>query len=108
MADNYRVPVTVPDVPANCVKVIEDLIAELDWAHGSLHTSAGNLQTFMGQAHGAVQNVATTSQGKATQALTDTWHYTQMDGNHAHTGMTGAASHLSDASTKLSTYLPAL
>ena len=61
--------IAYPDVPSDCVSKLNELITTITNASSHLNGSAGHVQNFMQQANGIVQNVATISQGKATQAL---------------------------------------
>ncbi len=108
LSPNRQVSISYPDVPSDMVSKLNDLITAINTTSSHLNGSSARVQTFMGQANGAVQNVATTSNGKATEALVETWFYSLSDGNQAHTGMSGVASHLNAATTTLNENLQTL
>lgn len=102
------VTIAYPEVPADLVTKLNDLITALNTTSTHLSQSGSRVQTFMGLADGAVKNVASISQGKTTQALVETWYYTTVDGNHSHTGMTGVAGHLSATIKTLEQHIKAV
>lgn len=103
-----KVKISYPEVPAKLVSNFSDLITALNTTGSNLNTSSGNIQSFMGQTNGAVQEVVNISMGKATTALSDTWNATNTDGNHAHSNLSGVAGHLSKAHGSLDQYTQAI
>lgn len=100
-----KVRVTYPDVPSDLVGKLNNLITAMSTTVGHLNNSSTSVQTFMGQTNGAIQHVGGISQGKATQALLETWLLSRSDMNQSHTGMSGAASHLNTTTTALTEHL---
>lgn len=103
-----KVRITYPDVPADLVSKFNDLQSVINTTSSHLNNSSNRVQTFMGQANGAVQHVAGISQGKATSALVETWFYSLSDGNQSHTGMSNTAAHLSTTTTAFDEHLQAV
>ena len=96
------VAISYPDVPPDLVGKLQELITALDRSSSTLNSSAERVQSFMGQANGAVQQVAAISQGNATQALVQTWSLSLTDSQQSQHGMNSAASHISTTTSALS------
>lgn len=105
---NRTISLAYPDVPANCVTKLCDLIATIESTSYHLNYSSDRIQEFMGQANRAVQEVLNISQGTGAQALAGTWYYSLSDSNQSHGGLSDAASHLSVAAGTLHDNLPSL
>lgn len=103
-----KVKITYPEMPANLVGNLNSLITALSSSSSDLNTYGGNVKGFMHQTGGAVQNVANISSGKTTRTLVDTWYYTTVDGNNAHTSMTTVSGHLNTPVSTLEQNLPAV
>lgn len=102
------VTIPYPDVPANLVDKFNNLLTALDSTSRHLDGSAGRVQDFMSQINGAVEHAACLSDGKARQALVQTWLLSQTDGSQAHTGMSTAATQLRAAIAACNDNQPAI
>ncbi len=103
-----RVTIAYPDVPPDCASKLSTLINTIEQAYSQLNTASYLVQGIMGQANGAVQDVACISQGKAAKALVQTWFYSQSDGNQSQNGLSDAATHLNGALSALYEHLPTI
>lgn len=80
--------VALPNVPPHAYALLCGLADALDVANQRLSACSTKLGNTIGTTGGAVNNVLTISSGRTTDALSTTWHSTQVDLNSAHEPLT--------------------
>jgi hypothetical protein len=102
MSDIHQtITIKYPEVPENFGAKLNALLNTLESSSRTLSGHSNNLQGYIGKANSAVQNVSSVSQGKATQALVDTWKLSTVDGNYATGNLSAIASYLRAAHNNL-------
>lgn len=95
MSDTKKI--SYPEVPQDLGSKLDTLMSTIQSSSSDFSGHSTNLQSYIGNANGAVQNVSSVSQGGATQMLVDTWNLSTTDGNHATGNLGGISSYLSSA-----------
>ena len=86
-----------PEIPQDLGSKLDTLMSTIQSSSSDFSGHSTNLQSYIGNANGAVQNVSSVSQGGSTQMLVDTWNLSTTDGNHATGNLAGLSSYLSSA-----------